>query len=53
MDYLLLILGAGIATFIVAYYDYDDPTWAALWAVAIVLSGIMIALFAGMIKLIV
>ena len=53
MGCLLLILGAGIIAYIVAYWEYDDKGWAALWATAIIMLSIMIALFAGMIKLIV
>lgn len=52
MGYLLLILGAGIIAYVVAYWEYDDKGWAALWATAIIMLSIMIALFAGMIKLI-
>lgn len=52
MGYLLLILGAGIIAFAIAYRNYDDPSWAALWAITIILLGIMIALFVEMFKLI-
>ena len=53
MGYLLLILVSGIITFVIAYRDYDDLTWATLWAVAVVLVYIMMALFVEMVKLIV